>query len=99
MVNGALHDQSFLYIYLSSPYLPWPVYFLSFSESLHVLFSLCSFLSSLHVNGSFLAFNILLNCPLLEVVFPVMRTKDSPPKPAVTFYKSYQPNWFVSSTH
>ena len=93
------HRMIDLSVYLSPPDLPRPLYFLSFSESLHVLFSLCSFLSSLHVNGSFLAFNILLNCPLLEVVFPVMRTKDSPPKPAVTFYKSYQPNWFVSSTH
>ena len=77
---------------LSPPGLPWPLYFLSFSESLHVLFSVCNFLSSIHVNVSFLSFSILFNCYLLQVAFPVILTKDSPPIPAVTVYKSYQPN-------
>ena len=58
-----------------------------FSESFH-----CSFLSSLHVNVSFLSFSILLNCHLLQVAFPVILTKNSPPIPTVTFSKSYQPN-------
>ena len=86
------HRMIDLSVYLSPPDLPRPLYFLSFSESLHVLFSVCSFLSSLHVNGSFLGFNILLNFPLLQVAFPIILTKDSTPIPAVTFYKSYQPN-------